>query len=106
MPRSVLGFFVLLFSCAALADTGSGIGDFADWLMMPTGLLLDFVKAASFLIGLICVFSAWMRFMQYRINPLMSPLSTVVLLLVIGIVLILWPHVHVFLNNLPDFLGD
>jgi hypothetical protein len=65
---------------------------------------LGFVKTASFAVGIFCFFAAAIRYVQHRTNPMMAPLSSVVLLMLLGLVLVLWPHVDLLIQNLPDFL--
>jgi len=70
------------------------IGEVAGQLLEPAGVLSDFVGTAAWIIGFTCVFAAFFRYMQYRVNPVATPLSSVLFLLVIGIVLISLPFAY------------
>ena len=101
MLRLIICFFICFFPGVVLAATGSGIGDFATTLMLPTHILLNFVKTASMMIGLMCLFGAFILYMQRRINPMTGPWSTIILVFIIGIVLLCLPYVDKVFKNLP-----
>ena len=97
MNSLVLRFvFLSLIPCVAVAQEITGIGDFAGQLMEPAHVLSGFIGVASLLIGIGCLFAAFLRYTQHRINPIMSPWSTIILLIVIGIVLLFLPFLHKF----------
>lgn len=103
MSRLIIAILALSIPCLAYA-AGGGIGDFASTLMEPTGYLLKFVKTASIFIGLFCLFSAVIRYLQHRVNPLAHPWSIIILLFVIGVVLICLPNINLLGDHLPYFL--
>lgn len=92
MRRVMICFFIFFTFQGALAATGGGIGDFANTLMSPTQILLGFVKVASTLIGLLCLFGSIVLYMQHRVNPMMSPWSSIILVFLIGIILLGLPY--------------
>ncbi len=96
----LLCFLLLLPSIAIAAySSGQGVGQVAANILEPVTILSDFVGNASIIIGATSLFAAFLRYMQHRINPLASPISTVIVLLIIGIVLILLPLAYKLTDN-------
>lgn len=87
--------------------TGSlAIGAVANNLLQPVEMLSGFFSGASVIIGMSCLFGAFVRYRQYRTNPLASPISTVITLLVLGILLLLLPLVYkLTVSGIPFTLG-
>ncbi len=85
---------VLWFPAVALALDklhGVGAGKVAENLMEPVSILANFIGSMSIIIGISCLFASFLKFMQNRVNPLMSPISTVIMLFIMGIVLLCLP---------------
>jgi drug/metabolite transporter (DMT)-like permease len=68
-----------------------GIGEIANNIEEPVTLLANFVGAAAIAIGCSFVFSALVKYMRHRVNPYEVPISTVVVLLIMGILLLCLP---------------
>lgn len=79
---------------ADAAETVGGFGNVATNLLVPVHLVTSFLYGMSIVIGLVCLFAAFVRYMQYRVNPLANPISTVVTLLILGILLLVLPLVY------------
>lgn len=94
--RFILSLSFLAFS-RVYAD--SGIGVVAQNLIEPVSILSGFVSTASLIIGVSFLFGALMRYMQYRQNPLAVPLSTVVMLFIMGLILVLLPLAYMLTEN-------
>ena len=62
--------------------------------MDPEQILSSFVLTAAVVIGSCCLFAAFVRYMQYRVNPLANPISTVVTLFLIGAILLCFPWLY------------
>jgi hypothetical protein len=69
----------------------SGIGGIAENMMEPVAVISDFVTNGALIIGVSFLFAAFFRFLQYRVNPLAAPLSTVIILFLLGVSLLLLP---------------
>lgn len=67
------------------------LGSIAENLLEPVSILADFVNGASLIIGVCLLFASFFRYMRHRVNPLAAPISTVVVLLILGIVLLFLP---------------
>lgn len=91
MNKILRSLLLLVTPCTAMAES---IGQFAGQLIEPVTILSNFISSGSFIVGVMLLVSALMRFMQYRVNPLASPLGTVLILLVLGIMLICLPFVY------------
>jgi hypothetical protein len=81
-----------------------GIGDFANAMIEPVGLLAHMITAASIMIGVGCLFGGFLRYTQFRINPLAAPLSSVITLVVLGLVLLALPLLNYFFSDVFSFL--
>ncbi len=86
---SVLLFFY--FAVLAFAESGPGIGGVAQNILEPVVIISNFVSSTAIIIGVSCIFGAFIRYLQHRTNPLAHPISIVVVLLIMGIVLICLP---------------
>jgi hypothetical protein len=73
---------------------GESFGDLANDLLGPVTVLSDFVGTASWIVGFSCLFASLFRYLQYRVNPLAAPISTVIVLLVLGILLLCLPFTY------------
>jgi hypothetical protein len=85
---------ILIMACLpALAQAGvnTGFGGVAQNLMEPVTFFSDFIQTGCLLIGMSFLFASIIKYFEHRRSPLMVPISTVVFLLIAGIVLILLP---------------
>lgn len=99
MKKMVL-FFLLSIPGLVLADEQlAGIGKVALNILEPVNIVSNFVCSASIIIGVCALFGALLRYMQHRVNPLMSPLSTIFVLLAVGIVLVCIPFVYILTEH-------
>ncbi len=91
-----LPYFLLILFLQSIcyANSAPSIGGLANEMMGPVGMLSDFIGTASIIVGISCLFASFLRFMQYRVNPLASPISTVVVLFILGIVTLLLPFLY------------
>lgn len=83
-----------------------GVGGVAANLIAPVDLVSRFLYGMSIVIGIMCLFAAFARYMQYRVNPLANPIGTVVTLFILGVLLIVLPLVYKFTESgVPPSLG-
>lgn len=94
MNKFILWTLIFLMPDAALADKTESIGQVAGQLMEPVTILSNFIGNGSIIVGVMALFGALMRYMQHRVNPLASPISTVIILFILGIVLICLPFTY------------
>lgn len=92
--RFLLGSFIFAYSHFVSAANQKGVGEFANEMVAPVGLIASFITAASIMIGVGCIFGAFLRYSQFRINPLAAPIGSVILLLVLGLVLLALPMLN------------
>lgn len=97
--RASIILFCILIPTYAFANHAVGIGDIAKNLIEPVNIVSDFIASASFIVGASCIFAGFLRFMQYRVNPMMAPISTVMTLFILGIVLILLPFIYLLTES-------
>jgi hypothetical protein len=79
---------------AYIPHSSNGLGKVANNLMDPVTMLANFISAGSMVIGISFLFGSFLKYMQYRVNPMASPISTVILLLVMGLILICIPLLY------------
>lgn len=101
MLKNTRSLIITLFLCNignVFADTpgspGPGIGQIAGNLLVPIGVVSQFMSSASILVGIACLFASVLRFVEYRSNPLARPLSNVIILFIIGIVFLCLPFLY------------
>lgn len=105
--KVLIFMFVLLIPCKLFASpTAQGFGDIASNMLEPVGILSDFIGTASIIVGMCAIFAGFFRYMEYRKNPLVSPISTVILLIVIGVILVSLPFIYRLTESgIPYHLG-
>jgi hypothetical protein len=105
MRLSIMYFIFLLiislFPTFAGADTPSSIGVFAETMMEPVSILASFVSTASLIVGSSFLFAGILKYFQYRKNPLMAPISTVIFLFIFGVALVALPLAHTYFYDSP-----
>ncbi len=95
--RKILIYMTALLSSfyiqavAAYTTRPTGIGGMANNMMDPVGLFSDFVYTGCIVIGGSFVFASIVKYFEHRRSPLMVPISTVVFLLIAGVLLLLLP---------------
>lgn len=89
---------VLMGLLISLRSSAAGIGDFAGQFIEPVNILSNFISSGSLIVGVMLLVAALMRYLQYRVNPLASPLSTVVMFVVLGLMLVALPFVYLLLG--------
>lgn len=97
-----LTILMFLIPMIAAASPG-GIGQVAQNMMGPVGLLSEFVYTACFGIGGAFIFASLIKYIEYRRSPTMVPISTVVFLLIAGAVLILLPFLSYLLTGTSPY---
>lgn len=95
--KRILYILLMLCWCSAYAAS-VGIGEVASNILEPVSILSDFVHTICLVIGIAFLFTSLIKYIEHRNSPLMVPISTVVFLLIAGIILILLP----FLSLLTD----
>jgi len=93
---SIFLFFIPLL---AFASQGTGMGKVAQNMLEPVGLLNDFVNSASFIFGGSFLFAAVIKYFEHKRSPLMVPISTVVFLVIAGVLLIALPFAYMATEN-------
>ena len=98
--RNIVCLFLLTsMSTVLFADTASdqsvaGLGQVASNLLVPVEVASDLLSGTAIIIGLTCLFGALVRYMQHRVNPLAHPISTVLILFILGIILLCLPLIY------------
>lgn len=83
----------------ALNNAPPGIGSVANNVMEPVGLMSDFVNTGCFVIGGSFLFASLIKYFEHRRTPLLVPISTVIFLIIAGLLLILMPLLSLILDN-------
>jgi hypothetical protein len=82
------------YTKAASAPQVVGFGQVANNILEPVTIASSFISGISIIIGMTSLLSAFLRYMQHRVNPLAQPISTVILLVVLGVILIALPLIY------------
>ena len=88
---------IVIFALCVLPSivlAAGGVGGMANNLMEPVGLMSDFIGSGCILIGASFLFASLIKYIEHRRSPLMVPISTVVFLLIAGIVLLGLPFLY------------
>lgn len=100
MRKIILLIVTMIFFCGTMrvfADSPDiGVGDFATGLMTPMNIVANLLNTASLIVGVCFLFAALFRYLQYRINPLASPIGHIIFLIILGVVLICLPMLYKF----------
>lgn len=97
LKRPVLASFALFSVYFSQAQARvSGAGALADDMLDPIGLFSKFVNAGCIIIGVGFIFASIVKYFEHRRSPLMVPISTVIFLLLAGIVLLAIPAFSYF----------
>ncbi len=78
---------------------GSDIASLAANLLGPTVLITQFLVYACYIVGVIFCFMAIAQYTVHRESPKLVPLSTPVMLVLFGILLILLPYLSTLFNT-------
>ena len=92
-------WLLVIGSYAFAASEGAGFGAVAKNLMEPVSLFSSFIDAACFLIGGSFLFASVIKYVEHRRSPLMVPISTVIFLLIAGVLLVLLPFLANFMEG-------
>jgi hypothetical protein len=94
MYRSVLlllyALISVLYSCSAYgAPAGHSFGDVASNIYEPVSIIIQLVRAVSFISGSGLLLGGMVKYIDYRRNPIAVRLSTVAFMFIFGVSLIL-----------------
>lgn len=95
--RNICILFCVSVSAYA-ADNTLSMGEFAQQLMTPVGLLGSFISTASLFLGVVCLFSGFLKYLEHRKNPYAAPISSVAWLVVLGILFVGLPILSHFMG--------
>lgn len=89
-------FFIYFFAGLVFAEKNHlyGVGAVAENLMEPVTIVSNFMGSASLILGVMCLFAAFIRYRQFRVNPLATPISVVIMLIIFGVAFLLLPFVY------------
>lgn len=79
---------VPVMALAANRNANVGLGGMANSLMGPVGVATSFMHGACFLVGGAFLFASIVKYVDHRRSPTMVPFSTVVFLIVAGLMLL------------------
>lgn len=84
-------FYCFLSMSTAWADYSGGLGEVADNIRGPFEMARYFFNAGSYVLGIGFLIGSFFRFLKFRYNPQEAPLSSVIMLFLVGIAFILVP---------------
>lgn len=80
-----------------------GIGKVANTMMDPVTLFSDMVYTGCLVIGASFLFAAIVKYVEHKRSPLMVPMSTVVFLVIAGLVLLILPFLSLVDGNAVQY---
>src|SRR5437762_2528528 len=69
----------------------ASLGQFADEATVHVGFLSDFIETGSLILGVICFFWGFMRFLEYKKNPYTTTLGSVIVVVIPAVALVSLP---------------
>lgn len=96
--HSLVWLFLLGLSSQVWADTLS-FGQVAVNMTEPIEAVSGFVSIGCLIVGVGCIFASIVKYFEHRRSPLHVPISTVVWLLIIGLLLLLLPFAYIITDN-------
>lgn len=88
----------ILLLCFLPSFAAANLGGVANNLMAPVSLLSNFITSACFLIGGSFLFASLIKYIEHRRSPTMVPISTVVFLIIAGLLLIIIPFAYMVIS--------
>lgn len=87
----------MVFAVGNTSDLG--LGQIAQNMLEPVNVFADFIHTACIIIGSAFIFTSIVKYVEHKRSPLMVPLSTVVFLVIAGIILLLLPLLPLITNS-------
>lgn len=95
---------LLILLVPAVCAAGASFGDVADNLMKPTELITKVVMVICYIVGVALLLTALAQYKMHRQNPKLVPLSTPVVLVILGVLALLIPYGTTMLG--PTFSAE
>jgi hypothetical protein len=89
-----LPFWVLTPVYAYIPQRPVGVGAVANNLMAPVTFGANFTGSIAISLGICFFFAALIKYIRHRENPLAYPISTVVILIIMGTILLALPFTY------------
>lgn len=99
--RFIIGYGFIVHD--AFAESESGLGLLANQALGPVSIMYNVIGTTSFAIGILFVLASIIRYIDYRNNPLRTTISTVIFLLISGIILVTLPFLSSWTGQGPHF---
>ena len=97
--RKLVWLLIFFISQAAFALNSLSFGKVADNVTGPIEVVSGFVSIGCLIVGISCLFASIVKYFEHRRSPLAVPISTVVWLLIIGILLLVLPFAYMITEN-------
>jgi hypothetical protein len=95
MKKYLMSLFVIgqsiFISLSYAVQKDQSLATLAGSIMEPITLFSNLINTACYLLGGSFIFASLIKYLEHKRSPLMVPISTVVFLLIAGIVLIFLP---------------
>lgn len=103
MKALIIIISYLLIPTAALASELTSLGTVALNMVEPINIVADFIGTACMITGITMIFGAFLKYLQYRVNPLVAPISTIIMLFIFGVVLLCLPFIYLLTESGIEF---
>ena len=96
----IYGYCLLFFiSQAAFAIGPLSFGQIAENITEPIEVVSGFVSVGCLIVGVACLFASIVKYVEYRRNPLATPLSKVIWFFIIGLLFLILPFAYIITEN-------
>lgn len=96
---NLLWTIIFFISQAAYATNDLSLGAVAQNITEPIEIVSAFVSVACLIVGVACLFACVVKYFEHRRSPLAVPISTVIWLLIIGLLLLALPFAYIITEN-------
>jgi Ca2+/H+ antiporter len=94
LPLQIIVFFLALAEPLLAVAAPTGLGGVANNLMDPVNMFANFIGSGSIVVGIAFLLGAFVKYNQHKRNEMAAPMSTVVFLLVTGLILLAIPFAY------------
>jgi len=95
----IAGIFLFFISSFTFALNDLSLGEVARNITEPLEAVSGFVSVGCLIVGVACLFASLVKYFEHRKSPLAVPISTVVWILIIGLLLLIIPFAYLITDN-------
>jgi intracellular multiplication protein IcmD len=94
LPLQLIVFFSAVYMPVLAIAAPTGLGGVATNLLDPVNMFANFIGSGSIVVGIAFLLASFVKYNQHKRNEMAAPMSTVVFLLIMGLVLLAIPFAY------------